>query len=103
MAFLLICAAALQGCATRVPQAGDAMQSAITHALEKRVIDCALPYMSTHGVSQADVRYRYQDGSVQFRTQNADLTTHLQECAAPTSGPLGQFDGRMEIWPANAS
>ncbi|MFY3138372.1 hypothetical protein ACOTFF_13945 [Achromobacter xylosoxidans] len=103
MTILLICTAALSGCATRPDQPGPTAQSAISRALDKRIIDCALPYLSAHNQGQADVQYDYHDGSVQFHTQDAGLTTHLQECAAPTSGPRGRFDGRMEIWPANAS
>ncbi|MBP8322432.1 hypothetical protein KAF81_32845 [Pseudomonas aeruginosa] len=103
LAIVLVCTATLSGCATRSPLSGDAMQSVISRALDKRVIDCVLPYLSTHHLARADVRYHYRDGSVHFQTQDSDLSAHLQECAAPTSGPDGRFEGRIEIWAANAS
>ena len=99
----LICTATLAGCATRAPESITSTRNALTVAFDKRVIDCALPFMSTHGISSAEVRYRYSNGSAQFHTRDAALTAHLAACAAPVTGPRAEFDGNIEIWPANAS
>lgn len=75
----------------------DAMAS----ELNEQVIDCAAPFLEAHAVAKATISYRYQNGSITFSSDAPALTTHLGQCATPSSGPDGTFEREIEIWSTN--
>jgi len=103
LAFLVVLSTVLTGCAARTAQSGDSGRADIARVLDKRIIDCTLPFMNAQGVSHAEVRYSYLDGKVAFHTQPVELATHLGMCATPLTRARAGFKGRIQIWPENAS
>lgn len=108
--FLMLClvvTAQLAGCAATSRQPGDDMPSEartnLKRRIETRIVECTLPFMSAKGNAHGDIRYRYQKGSISFRTSDPALTERLQECAAAESGSDLVVEGKIQIWPADAS
>ncbi len=103
----LVVASQLAGCAATSRQYGSEDQSearkTLSRQIDKRIIECTLPFMSTHSTAHGEISYRYDNGSIAFRTSEPALTKLLQECAASESGPNLVFEGKIQIWPADAS
>lgn len=74
---------------------------AMASELNKKVIDCTAPFLEAHSIAKANISYRYRDGSIAFSSDMPSLTTHLGQCATPSSGPDGTFDREIEIWSTN--
>lgn len=86
------------GCSLPAKNTDELNSEAISHELNRRVIDCTLPFLTSHALEKAEVAYRYESGTVTFRSDSPALSAHLEQCASPSTGPAGTFERDIEIW-----
>jgi hypothetical protein len=72
-------------------------------AVHKRVLDCALPYMSRYNQAQANINYVSDGHALRLSTVSEGLSVYLQDCVG--SEAIVPFSGKVFISsaPAEAS
>ena len=64
-------------------------------AVRKRVLNCALPYMSRYNLTQADINYVSDGHTLRLSTLSEGLSEHLQDCVG--RGAVMPFSGKVFI------
>lgn len=93
--------AVLAGCASGTHEASAPIGEGIARELNARVIDCTLPFLNTHAVNKAVIRYQYRHGATRFESNDPALSTHLEQCASTSDGPDVTFEREIEVWASN--
>jgi len=95
---LVALAVTMAGCASSYRDTSELESDIISRELDARVIDCTLPYLNTHAMTKAAVRYRYDRGSTTFESNDPTLSAHLAQCASTSKGPDVTFDREIDVW-----